>query len=447
MTDASDIERVVARSNAARRAVTVRMADVEAEAVEWLWYPYIPLGKLTLLEGDPGLGKTFLALQIASIVTRGDPFPEGDAMSGGTRKPSVVVYLSAEDGLADTLRPRLDSAGADVERVYAMTGVRLEADAEAREVPVTLADVEALEDAIRAVRPDLVVVDPLQAFLGADVDMHRSNETRPVLAGIARLAETYGCAIVLIRHLSKAQQKVMYRGQGSIDIVAAARSGLLVGEHPTDPRQRVFAHFKSSLAPNGPSLAFEIREGSFLWAGRVDISAEQLGGPPASDEDRDALADAKAFLLEVLGGGPVPVKEVLAEAAKASISKRTVERAKAALAVASKRRSAGNTGGGEWVWALPNTAENKAAPNPAEAALRNAEETSSGTTPAQRRLVNDQVALREDRAGRPKSALAQDRRRGVPARAKNVAVGEIGRPVVEFDTSEVYNRSEHEEES
>jgi RecA-family ATPase len=211
-----------------RRPEVVCLADVEPEDVDWLWQPYIPKGKLTILEGDPGAGKTWLALQLAAIITKGDPFPDAaDGCLRARRAPGTVVYLSAEDGLADTLRPRLDSAGADPSKVYALTGWT-SIDPKTGESTcgnVTLQDIDMLRQTMRTYNTSLVVVDPLQAYLGSDIDMHRANAVRPVLAGLANLAEEFKTAVLLIRHLGKSQQdRSIYRGLGSIDFVAAARS-------------------------------------------------------------------------------------------------------------------------------------------------------------------------------------------------------------------------------
>jgi hypothetical protein len=360
---APDPERPVRRDSApepakasGRRAVTVRLSDVEPEAVQWLWAPYIPLGKLTLLEGDPGLGKTWLALTIAASVTRGDPFPNEEGVPRGHREPANVLYLSAEDGLADTLRPRLDAVGADVSRVIALTGWQATDDnGEPIEGAVTLGDKDVLEQVLNEYRPALVVVDPLQAYLGASVDMHRANETRPLLSLLGQLAERYRCAVLAIRHLSKAPQgRTIYRGLGTIDFAAAARSILLVAEHPENDQLRVIAHTKSSLAPAGKSLAYELRDNQLLWAGSVELSAEQLLAPRQSDDERSARDEAREFLLELLADGVVPVKEVKRAARDAELSWRTIERAKGELGVtASRQGETGNRGGGQWVWSLP----------------------------------------------------------------------------------------------
>lgn len=336
--------------------IITRLADVTPEDVEWLWGPYIPRGKLTILEGDPGVGKTWLALTIAAIVSRGWPFPGQDGVPHGQGEPANVLYLSAEDGLADTLRPRLDAAGADVGRVFALTGWR-GVDPETGEEQsgaITLAHLPAIEEALQQTQPALVVVDPLQAYLGAGIDMHRANEVRPVLAGLAALAEKHKCAVLCIRHLGKApQDRAVYRGLGSIDFAAAARSILLVGQDPEDERGRVLAQVKNSLAPLGPSLAFELRDGKLFWCGMSQVTAEALLAPPRSEEEKSALEETVDFLQEALGDGPRPAEEVLKEARKLNIAERTLNRAKAQAGVRVYRvGAAGKRGGGTWYWDL-----------------------------------------------------------------------------------------------
>ena len=338
------------------RPVIVRLAEVEPEEVAWLWEPYIPLGKLTILEGDPGVGKTWLALQLAAIVSRGAPFPGPDGVPKERREPANVVYLSAEDGLADTLRPRLDKAGADVSRVFALTGWE-GVDPETGQKKagsITLAALDVIEAALRQVKPALVVVDPIQAYMGAGVDMHRANEVRPVLAGLAALAERYKCAALCIRHLGKSQQdRAIYRGLGSIDFAAAARSILLVGQHPEDERKRVLAQSKNSLAAKGASIAFELREDGFFWCGVANVTAEALLAPAKSEEEKSAVDEAADFLREALADGPRPAEEILKEARKAGIAERTLNRAKAQLGVRTKRiGEPGKRGGGTWHWYL-----------------------------------------------------------------------------------------------
>jgi hypothetical protein len=331
-----------------REPVLTCLADVEPEPVGWLWEPYIPLRKLALLEGDPEAGKTWIALAIAAAVTRGAPWP-GET----SRRPAMrVLYLSAEDGKADTLRPRFDMLGGDPRQLYAFDGWR-EGD---QTGPVSLRDVATVEKAIRQTGATLVIIDPLQAYLGASVDMHRANEVRPVLAALAELAERCGCAIVLIRHLSKApQDRAIYRGLGSIDFAAAARSILLAGQDPRDPRRRVLLHAKSSLAPRGPSRTYTLDPGDqgLLWGDECTTTPDELFGPMVAGEERSALEEAKDFLREFLAGGPQPAKDVLKEARKAGISEKTLRRAQKDLVIARKSQADGQSWReAEWSWWL-----------------------------------------------------------------------------------------------
>ena len=223
----------------------ISMDEIRTEEVKWLWYPYIPLGKLTIVQGDPGEGKTTFVLAVIAALTTGEPLPE----CGSAAAAMNVIYQTAEDGLADTIKPRLESAGADCSRVLVIDESRRE---------LTLCD-ERLEQAIRETGARLIVLDPLQAYLGSDVDMHRANEVRPVLKRISAIAERTQCAVILVGHMNKAQGlKSGYRGLGSIDFRASARSVLLVGRLKSSDTLRVVAQDKNSLAPEGPSIAFEL---------------------------------------------------------------------------------------------------------------------------------------------------------------------------------------------
>jgi hypothetical protein len=348
---ARTFESILAREEKrnARRPVLVTLADVEPEEVRWLWKPYIPIGKLTLLEGDPGRGKTWLALAIAAALTSSRPLPGSDSSLGEACYAQSVLYMTAEDGLGDTLRPRLDGLGADVSRVVVLDGIR---GKEGKHTEFTLQDLDVLEEALSEVKPALVVVDPIQGYLGADVDMHRANEVRPLLAGLARLAERFGCAVVAIRHLRKsASDRAIHRGLGSIDFAAAARSILLVAEEPGNSLRRVLAHSKSNLAPAGSSLTFDIRDGAFTWTGESDLSAEDLLATPDQGVTARPRNSAVDFLAEALSEGPVPVSELREQARAAGLSWRTVERAKAELNARAQRQGFGR--GGVWVWELP----------------------------------------------------------------------------------------------
>lgn len=345
--------------------VVTCLADIEPEEVSWLWYPYIPLGKLTILEGDPGIGKTWLALQIAASVSTGNSFPDSaDGIPKERREPANVLYLSAEDGLGDTLRPRLDKAGADVSRVFVLQGwtAKDPETGEESQGSITLQHIPVIRQAIENYRPALLVIDPLQAYLGAGVDMHRANEVRPVLSGLASLAEEYGVAVLLIRHLGKSQQdRAIYRGLGSIDFSAAARSILLAGQDPQEPGKRALIQIKNSLAAQGPAIGYELRDGQFFWTGLSDLTAASVLAPEQAGEEKSALDEAIEWLRDVLSNGPLEKKEIVKLARDAGIISNSdirLRRAKDKLRVKAIPVKEPNASGKliitGWKWTLPD---------------------------------------------------------------------------------------------
>lgn len=241
----------------------IKMDEIQATETAWLWFPYIPYGKITIIQGDPGEGKTTLVLNLAASLTGGE-IPD----TGEPCVPVTVIYQTAEDGLADTIKPRLDSANADCRRVLVI---------DETEKCISMTD-ERLEEAIKKSGARFVILDPLQAYLGSNVDMHRANEIRPVMSHLGNIAEKYGCAIVLIGHMNKAAgMKASYRGLGSIDLAAAARSVLIVARDKDHPQIRVVIQTKSSLAPEGKPVAFELDEhNGFHFIGEYDIDPDDL---------------------------------------------------------------------------------------------------------------------------------------------------------------------------
>lgn len=329
------------------RARVVNLAGVEAQETRWLWRPYIPLDCITILEGDPKTGKTWAALAITAAITRGYPLP-GEDGKPVARMPGNVLYLTAEDSLSMTLRPRLEKGNADLSRVNVLEG-KISADGKTV-VPVTMQDLDILAQTLERYRPVLVVIDPMAAFLGTNVNANRFEQVRPVLAGVTRLAEVYGCAVLLIRHLSKGpKDRAIYKGQGSIDFTAAARSVLMVGKDPNIPGQRVMVHNLCNVAKEGPAQSFVITdEGALEWAGVTDITGDELVAPVMVDvEERGSRAEAKEFLLKALANGRQPATD-MEEARKAhDIADRTLKRARQDLNIQVYRD------GKAWYWELP----------------------------------------------------------------------------------------------
>lgn len=346
---------VVETETAGPRADIVRLADVEPKAIEWLWHERIPAGMLTILDGDPGLGKSMLTLDLAARVSTGRPMP-GETTA---RPPRGVVVLSAEDDPARTIRPRLDAAGADC-RLIAIVSIA-EPDGTLRAPTIGRDDLAAVEEAIRHVDAALLVVDPLMAYLPDGVNANRDHDVRRALVALSDLAARTGAAIVVVRHLRKtaADGNPLYRGGGSIGIIGAARAGLLVARDPDDPsgQRRIVAATKQNLAPEPPALAFtlEVPAGAdhprLAWHGVTDHRAVDLLRVPDAGDAAPERREAEQFLAALLAAGPVAARQVEAEAAEAGIAWRTVQRAKASLGVRSVRPD-GFTG--PWAWALPD---------------------------------------------------------------------------------------------
>ena len=303
----------------------IRMSDVELTPVEWLWKPYLPFGKLSVLQGNPGEGKTYFAMHLAAACTNGKLLP-----NMGRMEPFNVIYQTAEDGLGDTVKPRLIEAGADLDRVLVIDD---------SDVQLTLSD-ERIEKAIIENNARLVIIDPIQAYLGADVDMNRANEVRPIFMRLGQVAQRTGCAILLIGHLNKAAgMQSLQRGLGSIDIAAAVRSVLFIGKLKHDPTMRILTHEKSSLAPPGVSLAFSLGdEGGFRWVGEYDITAdEMLSGIEPQRETK--TQQAKDLICTLLAGGKQVLSEDIDKAAlERGIPGRTVRDAKRELGDALKSK-------------------------------------------------------------------------------------------------------------
>lgn len=308
----------------------ISMDTVKREEINWLWYPYIPFGKLTIVQGDPGEGKTTFALHLAAELSNGRCFG-----SDAVGEPINIIYQTAEDGLSDTIKPRLEDAGADCSRILVIDD---------RDRPLNMQD-SRIEQALEQTQAKLLILDPIQAFLGDKVDINRANETREVTKTIGDLAERTGCAVILIGHMNKGSgAKAAYRGIGSIDFFAIARSVLLVGRVPDDPSIRAVAHIKNNLGPEGDTVAFRLSENSFDWIGNYDISADELlSGISSGDKKLKAENLLKSLLEE---NRTYPANEIFVKGKQQGISKRTLENVKQELGIKSIRVGTG------WHWSL-----------------------------------------------------------------------------------------------
>ena len=335
-------------------AANVRsMTSVAARPVEWLWPRWVPLGKVTVLDGDPGVGKSTLLFDLAARLSRDGALPDG-----AVGKVAASLILSAEDGEADTIKPRLAAAGGVAERIFTLPTVQ-DDDGEIRPPELPL-DLPAVESAVEEYGARLVVIDPLMAFL-TRIDASRDQDVRRALHKLTRVAERQNCAVVCLRHLNRFGDKAIYRGGGSVGIVAAARSGLLVAVDPDDPQSRLLAATKCNLTERPRPLRFRLepRDGvcTIAWQGGADCEADDLVRKmsPAeradNEEVRCLLQEAMDFLRNILADGPQPRSMCYLRGQCEGYSRRTMERAVKALGLHTS--FAHQNTGGEASYELP----------------------------------------------------------------------------------------------
>ena len=310
----------------------IRMSEVQSQEIEWLWYPFIPYGKLTIIQGDPGDGKTTMVLNLAAKLSKGEALDENMKVT----EPVNVIYQTAEDGLADTVKPRLELAGADCERIIVI---------DESDKSLSMVD-ERLEQAIVRTGARLLILDPIQAYLGGGMDMNRANEARDMTKKLGALAEKTKCAIILIGHMNKASgNKAAYRGMGSIDFFAVARSVLLVGRVEGESNTRAVVQIKNNLAAFGHPKAFAISEDGFKWLGDYEITVDEVLGGITPKANK--MEQAKQMLRELAETqSAVLSNEIFDRANELGISKRTLENAKKELGVQTRKIN------NAWYWEL-----------------------------------------------------------------------------------------------
>lgn len=303
--------------------------DVESKEVDWLWYPYIPYGKLTILQGDPGDGKTTFILSLISILSNGEKLPFSETTVSG-----ISIYQNAEDDISDTIKPRLEKHNANCNQVCFI---------DSKDTPLFMDD-DNIEKAIRDTGAKLLVLDPIQSFIGNNIDMNRANSIRPLMTKLKETAQRTGCAIVLVGHLNKNNSgKAGYRGLGSIDISAASRSVLLIGKDPANPQNRYLIQQKSNLAPIGEALMFRLVHDSVCWISKSDLTAEEL---LSGNLKRNKSDEAIDLIQEILEEGPCLASEIFMQAQKQGIGRKTLKNAKGLLPVSSRKTAEG------WIWDL-----------------------------------------------------------------------------------------------
>jgi len=318
-----------------------RASDVERKELRWLWQDRIPLGKLSILAGDPGLGKSTLTLDIAARVSRGETFPDGSRAPAGS-----VLLLSAEDDPADTIRPRLEAAGANLDRVSICTGVRRAG----REGSFSLVeDIGRLEEALARMRvPALIIIDPIAAYLDG-IDSHKNADVRSVLAPLAALAAKHGVAVLAVHHLNKGVGPALYRLSGSLAFTAAARAVWGVCRDPEDEKARLLVPIKMNLAREAAGFRFTVADGPRIaWGDTVTGQDADRLLSSEEPEERSERQEASEWLRDKLAGGPVPSEEIKRESRAAGIAESTLKRAKRGLGVKAVKVDFA----GPWTWAL-----------------------------------------------------------------------------------------------
>lgn len=329
----------------------ISLADTAAQQIDWFWQGYIPFGMLTGLYADPNVGKSTISLDLAARATTGGPMPDGSPGMG----PANIIILSAEDPLAEVIRPRLDAAGADIRRVSTVT---FWDDAAATERPLIIPDdLDRLESAIRERDAKLVVIDVLVAYLSGEVNSYRDQDVRRALGPLQAVAERTGAAIIVIGHPTKnSQQAPIYRVGGSIGIIGTYRACFVAAPAPDGSDLCVLAPLKMNLSKMPEAMSYRIDDaggaGVVRWLGYSSHTSKTLLATSRPAGHGEALQDAMDFLVDRLREGPIRATKVEEMARAEEISKATLRRAKKELGVEAEK--VGQPGElGYWVWTLP----------------------------------------------------------------------------------------------
>jgi len=329
------------------RPVLVKMEDVEPEGLQWLWWNRFPMGKLSLVVGDPATGKSFFALFMAARVSRGDAWPDIDQPAPELARS--VIILSAEDDIADTIRPRLDAAGADLSKIFIMKGISRSGKKEID--PFDVKNIDTLTEALRSIKDQrLIILDPITEYQG-DIDGNATLAVRRSLQPLRRFAAENKIAVIAISHLNKTTaMRAIYRTTGSTAYTAAARAVWAISKDKDDPERRILAPLKCNLSINPTSLAFRIVEGATEFErDPIDVSADDI----LSDEDagdRTLAQDAQEWLRDLLADGPIEVAQILKSGRDNGFSEKTIRRARACMKIAKRKQGFGTDG--KWFWGL-----------------------------------------------------------------------------------------------
>jgi hypothetical protein len=322
------------------------LSNVQKSSVNWLWPGYLPAGKVAVLDGDPGVGKSMLTCELAARISVGAPMP---GESGGLELPADVILFAPEDDMSDTVIPRLEAHGADLDRIHNFT---FTGEGDNQRLVTMPDDFNLIEKAIKKYKARLIIIDPVVSMLSERIDTHKDHSVRTALTPLARIASENECTILLVRHLRKGEGPAIYKGGGSVAFIGISRIALCAAHHPTVEGMGVMAVTKTNLGPKPKSMQYKIegeegKTATFMWQGTSTLTADELLAPVQNDRPRK---NAATFLKEELSDGPKDVKEILEKARQQEISERTLERAKTDLGIQSARQ------GQKWEWRTPDEA-------------------------------------------------------------------------------------------